>query len=85
MVKINTKFEIGEMVRHKLQQDDDLKKVDFLIREIKIAICYAGIQIFYSCRPMVHVKRFSEGKQSCEVMGKDMHQYSEPELEKVND
>lgn len=55
-MKIETKFNIGERVRHVHQTNENGGgKIEFLILQIKSETCFGGTQNWYSCRPLIDI------------------------------
>ena len=53
-MKIETKFNIGETVRHIHQTNEDNKgKLEFLILQMVTETCFGGSQTWYNCRPLL--------------------------------
>ena len=87
-MKISTKFEVGDRVQHKYWINKEELGITFYINEIKTVTCYVGTQVIYYCRPIItHLRKKYDEKDykllNQEVSGKDIHQFTEPELEKV--
>lgn len=55
---IKTRFDVNNLVRHKFDNHGDKEKFAFEVMEIGSNTCYAGTQIFYTCRPIVVIKEF---------------------------
>ena len=63
-MKIETKFNVNDLVLRKFDTKVDMTIPALEIMEVIIQICYAGAQIFYLCRAVV-------AKQEKEGYGKD--------------
>ncbi len=65
-MKIETKFDINNLIAHKFQQGGNIMNI-MEVMEIETVTCYAGTQNFYICRLLVLEKVFknsysNEGK-----------------------
>ncbi len=52
-MKIETKFEINNLVQHKFDVGSKQGHQLYEVMEIATATCYAGTQNFYSCRSII--------------------------------
>jgi hypothetical protein len=55
-MKIETKFNVGEKVRH-LHQTNEQEggKIEFLVLQITTETCHGGTQAWYKCRPLIDI------------------------------
>lgn len=63
-MKIESKFNINDLVQHKFQQASISNKLAccFEIIEVKCIACYTTSQIFYVCRAIHAYSDFKDGK-----------------------
>ena len=59
-MKIETKFDVNNLVKRKFDTDGNDKLQALEVMEISSQTCYAGTQIFYHCKPIVATKEFKE-------------------------
>lgn len=55
-MKIETKFDIGNLVVHKFDTPKRQDMIVFEVLEHLVQICYGGVQIFHFCRPIYILK-----------------------------
>jgi ribosomal protein L3 len=56
-METKTKFNVGDLVQEVYQRADENSKGALRVMEITAQCCYAGIQVFYSVRPLVAQRR----------------------------
>ena len=92
-MKIETQFTINNLIKHKFDTGEKAGHTLFEVLGISTDTCYAGTQIFYTCRPILLIKIWKdkwkeEGEFDWEVKhgvsGKDGHnalqKYREDEI-----
>lgn len=57
-MKIETKFEINNLVKRKFDSDYENSRCCLEVMEIISQTCYAGTQVFYLCRSIILNKQF---------------------------
>ena len=59
-MKVDTKFNVGDLVQHKMNSnrldDPAINKIIFYeIREIVVQVCYNDAQTFYACESLIYI------------------------------
>ncbi len=57
-MKIETKFDINNLVKRKFDSDYNHSKCCLEVMEVITQTCYAGTQVFYLCRSIILNKEF---------------------------
>ena len=52
-MKIETKFNVGDLTQRKYDRYEDNIKGVFEIMELSIQVCYSTVQIFYYAKPLI--------------------------------
>lgn len=60
-MEINTKFNVGDLIKHKYTSQSKKRKFALFVKEVTTQTCYAGTQVFYICR-LIFVEKILDSK-----------------------
>ena len=62
-MKLETKFNVDDLVGHKFNRIRPSKLVCYRVMEVVTQTCYGGTQVFYDCRMIIASKQFEGFKE----------------------